>query len=90
MCCTKVYISLFSLYAFFYNQFSEASTYDIDVDHSNSDDFCIEFNDSIVHGILSNINLNKAMGPDKIHGRILKSCALPISKPLSYLLKKKL
>ena len=38
--------------------------------------------------LLSNINLNKAMGPDKIHGRILRSCALPLSKPLSYLFTK--
>ena len=73
---------------FFYNQFSEASTYDIVIDHNNSDDFSIDFNESRVYDILSNINPNKAMGPDKIHGRILKSCALPLSKPLSYLFTK--
>ena len=73
---------------FFYNPFSEASTYDIVIDHNNSDDFSIDFNESRVYDILSNINPNKAMGPDKIHGRILKSCALPLSKPLSYLFTK--
>ena len=31
---------------------------------------------------------SKAMGPGKIYGKILKNCALPPSKPLSYLFTK--
>ena len=31
---------------------------------------------------------SKAMGPGKIYGKILKNCALPLSKPLSYLFTK--
>ena len=37
---------------------------------------------------LSNINPNKAMGPDKILGRILKNCSFSLSKPLPYLFTK--
>ena len=60
---------------FFYNQFFEASTYAIVIDHNNSNDFSIDFIESRVYDILSNINPNKAMGPDKIHCRIIKICA---------------
>ena len=63
---------------FFFKQFSEASSYGIDVDSSNSNDLFIDFNASRVFAILSNLNPpNKAMGlvPDKIHGIILKNCA---------------
>ena len=35
--------------------------------------------------ILSTLNPNKAMGPDKIHELVLKNCAKNISKPLSIL-----
>ena len=41
-----------------------------------------------MYGILNNINPNKAMGPDKIHGKILKNCALLLPKLLSYLFTK--
>ena len=41
-----------------------------------------------VYDMLSNINPNKAIGPDKIHGRILKNCAFPLYRPLSYLFTK--
>ena len=38
--------------------------------------------------ILKNLNPNKAKGPDKIHGLVLKNCAKSVSKPLSLLFKK--
>ena len=74
-----------SMFTFFYNQFSEASTYVIVIDHNNSNDFSIDFNKSRVYDILSNINPNKAMGPDKIHCPIIKICASPLSKPFCHI-----
>ena len=70
---------------FFYRQFSESSEYNISVDDSNPENFQIDFSISRVFEILKSLNSNKAMGPDKIHGRILKSCASSLSKPLSIL-----
>ena len=70
---------------FFYNQFSEPSSYDISIDNSNSQDFDIDFSASRVHSILNNLNPSKAMGPDKIHGLVLKNCSKMLSKPLSLL-----
>ena len=37
--------------------------------------------------LLSNINSNKAHGPDGIHGQVLKSCAKTLSFPLLILFK---
>ena len=70
---------------FFYKQFSDASTYDVNIDSSHSEEYRIDFNVSRVQTLLKNINSNKAMGPDKIHGRVLKNCASSLSKPLSSL-----
>ena len=70
---------------FFYDQFSDASAYDIEIDNSRSQNFVIDFNQARVYEILKNINSNKAMGPDKIHGMVLKSCAQSLCKPLSLL-----
>ena len=75
---------------FFYNQFSEASTYDIVIDHNNSDDFSIDFNESRVYDILSNINPNKAMGPEKymveslkvVHYLFLSLCHIYLQKAI--------
>ena len=61
---------------FFYDQFSEPSLYDTNVDHSNSQDFFIDFNASRVFSILSDLNPNKALGPDKIHGLKFSKTAL--------------
>ena len=72
---------------FFFDQFSEASSYSIDIDNNHSDDFNIDFNHSRVYDIMRNINTNKAMGPDKIHGLVLKICAQTLCKPLSTLFK---
>ena len=35
--------------------------------------------------LMSNL---KAMGPDKINGKVLKNCSIPLSMPLSILFKK--
>ena len=37
--------------------------------------------------MLSQVNSNKAQGPDGIHGRILKNCAVGLALPLSRLFK---
>ncbi|MCP4456951.1 MAG: reverse transcriptase family protein, partial [Cytophagales bacterium] len=74
---------------FFYQQFSEPSHYDINIEYSpTNDEFGIEFSPTRICGILSKLNANKAIGPDKIHGRILKNCAAPISFALSILFNK--
>ena len=71
--------------SYFYRQFSEPSSYDITVDHTYNHVFYIDFNSNCISTILSTLNPNKAMGPDKIHGLVLKNCAKNISKPLSIL-----
>ena len=72
---------------FFYNQFSESSTYNISIDNTNHEQFKVDFSTYRVCTILKNINPNKAMGPDKIHGRIFKNCSQSLAKPLSSLFK---
>ena len=42
--------------------------------------FCY-FDSSRVFSILKNLNLNKAKGPDRIHGLVFKNCAYSVSKP---------
>ena len=37
--------------------------------------------------VSSNINSNKACGPDKIHGKILKNCAVSLAYPLAVMFK---
>ena len=59
--------------SFFYEQFSERSKYDIRIDHNNSHYYVIDLNSSSIFSILRNINPSKAMGPNKIHGLVLKT-----------------
>ena len=73
---------------FFYDQFSDPSTYDIEIDNSQSHNFVIDFNHARIYEILKNINANKSMGPDRIHGMVLKTCAQSLCKPLSLLFTK--
>ena len=73
--------------SFFFDQFSAASNYDVDIDWSNDMDFDIEFNTDRIKNLLSCINSNKACGPDGIHGRILKQCAVSLARPLSLMFK---
>ena len=60
---------------FFCDQFSDPSTYSIDINWENDHTFNIDFSTSRIKYYLSKINPNKAQGPDEIHGRILKHCA---------------
>ena len=70
---------------YFFDQFSEASSYGIPIDWSNDDAFDIEFTPTKVECLLKKLNSNKACGPDAIHGKILKKCAASLSTPLSLL-----
>ena len=60
---------------FFADQFSEASSYDIDIDWHNDEDNDIDFNISKVRNLLKLVKPRKASGPDRIHGLVLKNCA---------------
>ena len=70
---------------FFFKQFNESSHYDIPIDFSNDSQFEINFCHRHIRKLLSNINSNKACGPDGIHGKILKNCAVGLAYPLSLL-----
>ena len=72
---------------FFYEQFSERSNYNIPIDFSSDDRFEILFCHRKVRKLLVKINSNKAYGPDGIHGKILKNCAVSLAYPLSILFK---
>jgi len=75
--------NLFNKY--FCDQFSEQSSYNIDPDFSGDDKFDISFCPTQITFLLSKINSNKANGPDKIHGKILKNCSASLAYPLSIL-----
>ena len=72
---------------FFYEQFSDRSTYNIHIDYSNDQTSDIDFCHRKIRKLLSKINSNKSCGPDLIHGKILKNCAVGIAYPLSLLFK---
>ena len=72
---------------FFYEQFSELSNYDIHIDYTNDNDYDMTFNHREIRKLLAKINSNKASGPDAIHGKILKNCAVGLAYPLSLLFK---
>ena len=72
---------------FFFEQFSEKSFYNIDIDWTNDSNFDIEFCHRKVRKLLLNINPNKACGPDRIHGKILKNCAVSLAYPLTVMFR---
>ena len=72
---------------YFFDQFSYKSTHDIDIDFTKDDMFNIDFNCTRVKQLLDNINVNKAPGPDGIHGCVLKNCSDSLCRPLSIIFK---
>ena len=70
---------------FFYEQFSCPSNYNIDINYNKN--FDIQFEEQDVYMILKNLDPNKAPGPDKIHGKVLKSCAKSLAIPLTILFR---
>ena len=69
---------------FFYSQFSEPSTYDIEISLEQDEEY-IDFSTTRISQLLSDINVNKTCGPDNIPGIVLKHCSTRISAPLSRL-----
>ena len=70
----------------FFNQFSDKSKYDIDIDFNNDvlyKEYDINFTLQKVYNLLRLIKPGKACGPDKIHGKIFKNCAKTLCGPLS-------
>ena len=71
---------------FFYEQFSDESSYDIDINMNGDDQFKdLRFHELDVLLLLKNVNPSKAAGPDGIHGMVLKNCAASLAKPLTSL-----
>ena len=49
--------------------------------------FDIDFSCTRVKQFLDNVNINKAAGPDGIHGSVLKYCSDSLCRPLSIIFK---
>ena len=78
---TKTKADMFN--KFFQDQFSNPSTYNIDINFDTDDEFDIDFSPSRIETLLKGINTNKACGPDEIPGMVLKMCSRSLSCPLS-------
>ena len=61
--------------------------YDISIGFSNDHEFDIDFAHPRIRKLLAKINSDKAHGPDGIHSKILKNCAVSLAYPLSILFK---
>ena len=57
------------------------------IDFSNDDAFDIDFSCTRIKNLLDDININKAPGPDGIHGCVLKHCSISLYRPLSIIFK---
>ena len=82
---SKTKANLFNQY--FFQQFSEASNYDIDINFDNDSDFDIDYSPDRIENLLKNVNTNKAGGPDRIPGIVLKRCSRVLAEPLSIIFK---
>ena len=80
---SKDIADLFNKY--FYEQFSEESLYDIDINFNNDNFFDFTIHTNCIYQQLSRLNSNKSMGPDNISGRVLKECAISTAYPLHLL-----
>ena len=70
---------------FFYEQFSDSSKYDINIDMKNDKFGDLKFHELDTLLLLRDINPAKAAGPDGFHGTLLKNCASSLAKPLTIL-----
>ena len=60
---------------YFRKQFSEPSSYDIDINFQNNCNFDVDLSFCRIKSILNNLDINKAQGPDNINGTVLKHCS---------------
>ena len=67
----------------FRKQFSESSSYEVELDFQHDSNFKIDFSVSRIKSILDALDTNKANGPDDISGSVLKNCSDSLSYPLS-------
>ena len=74
--------------SYFQEQFSEPSAYSIPIEFGQHDEWHIDFGPVRVLGVLKNLNPSKALGPDKISGKVLKNCCHTLNVPLSILFRK--
>ena len=79
--CPNKKATLFNEY--FYKQFSEKSTYNIHIDFRKDQFENFNFSLTTVLSELRNIDANKAVGPDGIHGTVLKMCAATLAFPIT-------
>ena len=70
---------------FFFNQFSDSSKYDIDINFRNDTSYNYKIDFREVRKLLKSLNQNKSMGPDGISGRVLKMCAGSLAYPITYI-----
>ena len=68
---------------YFYKQFSEKSTYNMHIDFHNDRFENFNFSLTTVLSELRNIDANKAVEPDGIHGTVLKMCAATLTFPIT-------
>ena len=75
---------------YFHEQFSHISGYNVEIDFSEDELSDIDFSCTRIKQILikkkDKININKAAGPDGIHGSVLKHCSASLCRPLSIIL----
>ena len=72
---------------FFEEQFSDSSSYNINIAFENDHMNDIDFSMRKIRQILKNINVNKSPGPDGIHGKVLKNCRESLVYPLSQIFR---
>ena len=75
--CPTKKTTLFNEY--FYKQFSEKSSYNVHIDFQHDQFANFNITLATVLGELRNINANKAVGSDGIHGTVLKMCAATLA-----------
>ena len=80
---SKDIAELFNQY--FFNQFSDESSYNVDIDFSNDYFSSFSISTNSIYQELIRLNTNKSTGPDESSGTLLKNCALPIAYPLQLL-----
>ena len=68
---------------YFFDQLSDPSKYDIEIDFSNDPFRNMFFDEKTIFDLLIKTNVNKAAGPDKMDSKLMKYCARGLSKPLT-------